>query len=99
VTRVADNNVVLFDVDSRKPLGELAHMLPVCGVAFSPDGKLLASATGLMKVMLWGANEQSWRRLACSVVNRTLSRTEWREFAGESVPFRPVCPDLPEFIQ
>ena len=99
VTRVADNKAILIDVSTLKVLGEFPHMWPVFTVAFSPDGRLLASASGYSGPVLWAADEQAWKRIACSVVNRNLSRNEWREFAGEAIPFQSVCPDLPEFTE
>jgi WD40 repeat protein len=98
IVSVVDNKVILVDVGNRKPLGDLNQIWPVFGVAFSPDGSLLASVGGY-SVTLWSADAQSWRRLACSVVNRNLSRSEWREVTGASVSFRLVCPDLPEFVE
>jgi WD40 repeat protein len=43
-----DRTVILWDVANRKPLGEplKAHSSNVLSVAFSPDGKILATSSG-----------------------------------------------------
>jgi WD40 repeat protein len=100
VNSVAENKLVLWDVHSRQPLGELAQIWPVFGIAFRPQsGDELAAAAGDGSMTLWRTDPQSWTKLACSVVNRNLSRREWVSLAGESTPFRAVCPELPEYLE
>jgi WD40 repeat protein len=50
-----DNTAILWDVASRKPLGEplKAHTNSVWSVAFSPDGKTLATSSWDETVILW----------------------------------------------
>ena len=55
----SDQTVILWDVDSRKPLATLeGHKAEVYGVAFSPDGKRLASGSWDQTVILWDADSR-----------------------------------------
>jgi WD40 repeat protein len=92
----AQNKLILVDVESRRPLGEIQRSWPVFGISFSPDSKHLASAGGLDAARIWSIDVESWREIACSTANRNFSRKECRQFVGNGVGFRSICPELPE---
>ncbi|MEK6372775.1 MAG: hypothetical protein AABO58_08765, partial [Acidobacteriota bacterium] len=55
----SDKTVILWDVDSHKPLATLeGHKGSVYGIAFSPDGKRLASASYDNTVILWDVDSR-----------------------------------------
>ena len=66
----------------------------VIGVAFTGDGRTLATRSRSGSVRLWDMDGGHWTELACSIVNRNLTPEEWDTFLpGES--YRPACPGLP----
>jgi WD40 repeat protein len=85
-----DRRVMLWDVASHQRIGQIgAHSGLVDEVAFGRDDRRLASAAH-GEIRVWDADPASWRRRACDIANRELTRNEWRQTAGD-LPYRALC--------
>jgi hypothetical protein len=83
--------VLLWDVAAGAPLGE---PLPSARVMmFSPDGRLLATASRGSPT-IWDVDEESWRHRACAIASRNLSPAEWRE-TYKDVSYGKTCSSEP----
>jgi WD40 repeat protein len=63
--------------------------------AFSPDGKLLAVGGFVTLAMLWDVDPAVWRRRACTIAGRNLTREEWKLYLPPGKPYRATCADWP----
>ena len=63
--------------------------------AFSPDGKLLAVAGVETLAMLWDVDPAVWRRRACAIAGRNLSREEWGLYLPAGKHYRATCSEWP----
>jgi len=77
-------------------LGALSgHTSLVWGIAFSTDGKTLASGSGDKTIILWDVDVESWKKSACQIVRRNLTQEEWKQYLGDE-PYRKTCEEFPE---
>jgi WD40 repeat protein len=97
-TASEDRTAMLWDVASRKPLGEplRGHRNRVMSLAYSRDGQTLATGDMDGTIMVWdvGMDVKAWETRACTIVNRNFTRSEWRYYMGER-PYHKVCPQHP----
>jgi hypothetical protein len=91
-TSSADGTVLLWDVASRKPIGSplVVERDVFVAAALSRDGAhLFALPTGMEGVRI-ELSPRVWKRQACAISGRELSRQEWQD-ALPGREYRPVC--------
>jgi WD40 repeat protein len=65
----------------------------VNGVASSPDGHRLASASADSTVRVWIAF--ATLQMLCDKLTANMSRDQWRDWVSPKIEYKQVCPSLP----
>jgi WD40 repeat protein len=91
-----DGTIRLWDMTERRPLGGPLVGFPgeIADVAFDRGGATLVSG-GAAGLLLWDVGVNSWLDRACRIVGRNLSRREWQQYVGGSIPYERTCSTLP----
>ena len=63
-------------------------------VAFSPDGRRIASGSGDNTVRLW-PGPAAWPDLLCDKLTANMSHKQWRDWVSPDIPYITQCPGLP----
>jgi len=58
---------------------------------YFPNGKQIVATFWDGTGMVWNVDPAAWRRQACRIANRNLTRAEWGDFLSPR-SFRTVCP-------
>lgn len=92
-----DGSIRLWDMPTLQPLGIILQGPGdvVTTLAFSADEKLLAAAGNNGAIQLWDLDRNSQVAWLCRWANRNLSRREWQQYVGSSIPYHRTCPNLP----
>src|SRR5919197_217415 len=92
-----DGQVRFFDPKTGASVGRPLDEgnLPVWQVAFSPNGKLLAVGGFQTRAMLWEIDPAIWRRRACAIAGRNLTREEWKLYLPPGKAYRGTCSAWP----
>jgi WD40 repeat protein len=70
------------------------HRDAVKSVAFSPDGKILATGGRDSVLVFWDMDPESWTRKLCERVGRNFTDVEWQQyFSGEE--YQKTCDQWP----
>ena len=93
VTAGQDGQVRLWDLATRRPIGA-----PLSGrtndanvvARFTPDGKYVLAVFADGSGYRWDVRPSAWKRQACAVAGRRLTRSEWRAALPDRV-YAPAC--------
>ena len=94
-----DKSISLWDVSNLNMPVELGtplegHQGTVRSMAFSRDGRTLASGSEDHKIILWNIDPDSWQARACQLAGRNLTQAEWAQYLGD-LPYQQTCPQWP----
>ena len=91
---VSDSAVArLFDVAARRQIGQIPHWEAVSGMAFTPDSRVLRTASGgesALRIQDTPINSDDLVKAVCGRLTRGFSDAEWRLYFGNEAR-RDVC--------
>jgi WD40 repeat protein/DNA-binding SARP family transcriptional activator len=90
-TTSTDGNVRLWDLRSRKLIGSPLSGSQTGGWGmFFADGRRVVTVFSSGAGVIWTVDPSGWKRQACRVAHRDLTRAEWHDFLPQT-PYRRTC--------
>jgi WD40 repeat protein/DNA-binding SARP family transcriptional activator len=90
-TTSTDGNVRMWDRATGKLVGEPIPSADTGGRgAFFPNGGRIVAVFGSGRGVVWNVDPAAWRRQACRLAHRNLTRAEWRDVLPQR-RYRAVC--------
>jgi WD40 repeat protein/serine/threonine protein kinase len=94
ITIGIDGTARLWDLNSLEPVVLSGNQYSLFSISVSNDNEWLSVGNSRGSTLLWPLNTEKIILLACQVVGRNISLSEWeRFFPGQD--YRLTCPDLP----
>jgi WD40 repeat protein len=93
LTTSSDGKLRLYDLASAQLLGAPLPGSPNAGGwgTYFPDGKAVITVSGSGTGIIWDVDPNAWKRRACRIAHRNLTRAEWERFVPERA-YRATCP-------
>jgi len=86
--------IIFWDVSTHQVINQFELDAVPAEATFDANSKtLIVNLYGM--VSLWNFEPNYWSQLACERAGRNLSRAEWEQYIGNSLPYQAVCPNLP----
>jgi WD40 repeat protein len=91
--------IILWDTENLLPISSPIEVSGsanwVRQVEFEMDNKAFVSGSDDSIVRFWPLDPYLLTQFACERAGRNLTRLEWSQYIGETLPYQAVCPNLP----
>ncbi len=89
-----EKTVRIWEFPTGQEIARMTHH-NVRSVAFISDGRYVSSGSYMGDVRVWKWLSEDLIADACSRVTRNLTRIEWQQYIGATLPYHAVCPEMP----
>jgi len=89
-----DSDLRIWEIATGQVIAHFTYNIPTNFVTFGSHGEYLA-VTDKNTIYVWTWRPEDLLADACLRVTRNLTRAEWQQYIGATLPYHAVCPNLP----